>query len=352
MGPKIFISYRHEDADGHAHRIDEALAERFCRRNVFVDLNLRPSRLPWPEHIRRAVGTCDVLLAVIGPRWLTITNQRKQAAGEDWVKLEITTALERDDVLVIPVLVGGARMPDASDLPNELRGLAEREAEHLNPRSWDHDIERLIGSIPRPRPVALLATSLVSAFLAGLLASWLVTGLMPIPAEMGSEAAAIAISVARRAETWGLVGAALGGALMYARGRCPQALSGTFAGLAVGALAGALGGVIDALPEITNRPPADWVGPAALAVTGALVGGLVGRRWAPRRTSIGLVLGAAAGLLANALTETPGSPGETALRVALLVALVAGALAAVEMAGRLGGQRAEAGPLLPRARYP
>jgi TIR domain len=354
MGPKIFISYRREADAGHAGRIFEALSERFCRRNLFMDLELRPGER-WRERIQRAVGACDVLLAVIGPRWATVTKERERAAlenSEDWVKVEIETALEREGVVVIPVLVGGAGMPDIDDLPASLRPITEWQAEQLNPKSWDHDLERLIRSIPHPSPVALMMSCLVCAFLAGLLASWLVKELMPVAAEQGSQAAAIAVAVARRAETWGLVGAALAGALMVARGRCPHAPSRTFGGLAVGALAGAAGGVVDALPDIAHGEQAGWVDPAALAFTGALVGALLGGLWARGRTSIGLGLGAAAGLLAHATAATPGSPGETALRVTVLVGLVVSGLAAVEMAGRLWAQRDQAGQPLPRARFP
>ena len=86
-----------------------------------------------------AVGSCAVLLAVIGVGWLTATGEdgrRRLDDPGDFVRLEIEAALARD-VRVIPVLVDGARMPRAADLPASLEGLARRQALELNPGSFD-----------------------------------------------------------------------------------------------------------------------------------------------------------------------------------------------------------------------
>ena len=81
--------------------------------------------------IEQEVGSCDALLAVIGPTWLSIKDdagQRRLDDPEDYVRLEIATALGRADVLVIPVLVGPTSMPAAADLPKPLASLAECNA--------------------------------------------------------------------------------------------------------------------------------------------------------------------------------------------------------------------------------
>ena len=143
MARKIFISYRREADAGHAGRLHEDLSERFCRRNLFIDLELRPGQ-QWQERIEQAVAACDVVLPVIGTRWATVTNERESGRlerSEDWVKLEIETALMRQDVVVIPVLVGGAQMPAAADLPESLRPMTKWQAQHLSDHSWE----------PRPR---------------------------------------------------------------------------------------------------------------------------------------------------------------------------------------------------------
>jgi hypothetical protein len=91
--------------------------------------------------INRAVGSCDVLLAVIGDQWLTITDEqgrRRLDDPADFVRLEIQAALKRD-VRIIPILVGGAHMPDADELPDDLTGLVRRQALELSPNRFEYD---------------------------------------------------------------------------------------------------------------------------------------------------------------------------------------------------------------------
>ena len=78
-----------------------------------------------------------MLLAVIGPRWLAAEDDaRRLDDPQDWVRLEIEAAMKRE-VRIIPVLVDGARMPSAGELPPSLRGLARRQAVTLSPESLD-----------------------------------------------------------------------------------------------------------------------------------------------------------------------------------------------------------------------
>jgi hypothetical protein len=98
------------------------------------------------EVITRAVGSCDVLLALIGDQWLAITDQygrRRLDDPHDFVRLEIEAALARN-VRVIPILVDGARMPAADELPNSLDRLVRRQALELSPVRFDSDTSRLL----------------------------------------------------------------------------------------------------------------------------------------------------------------------------------------------------------------
>jgi hypothetical protein len=56
--------------------------------------------------IEEAVASCEVLIAVIGRSWLSTAgrNTGRFENPNDFVRLEITTALSRD-IRVIPVLV-------------------------------------------------------------------------------------------------------------------------------------------------------------------------------------------------------------------------------------------------------
>jgi hypothetical protein len=96
------------------------------------------------------VGSCDVLLAIIGERWLTITDQggaRRLDNPGDPVRLEIETGLQQDDVLVVPILVDGARMPRTDELPASLAGLAGRHARPLRASRFDADVAQLLTAL-------------------------------------------------------------------------------------------------------------------------------------------------------------------------------------------------------------
>jgi hypothetical protein len=87
-----------------------------------------------------------VLLAVIGTRWLTLADDKGQNRlqnPKDYVRREIGTALKWQ-IKVIPVLVGGARMPHAVDLPADLAGLAQCQALLVSDVDFHHDVSRLI----------------------------------------------------------------------------------------------------------------------------------------------------------------------------------------------------------------
>lgn len=134
----IFISYRRADAGWPARWLTDQLAEHFGRGVVFQDVDsIRPGD-DFGAEIEAAVGACSVLLALIGPQWLTAKSDigRRLDDPQDWVRLEVEAAIKRD-IRVIPVLVDGAKMPIADELPPSLRGLARKQAVSLNPANRD-----------------------------------------------------------------------------------------------------------------------------------------------------------------------------------------------------------------------
>ena len=127
---RVFISYRRQESSGLAGRLYDRLAARFGDDQVFMDVDTIALGVDFAEVITQAVSTCEVLLAVIGPRWLTATDEdgrRRLDDPDDLVRLEIAAALERD-IRVIPILVEGAVMPRRQQLPEALAGLARRNA--------------------------------------------------------------------------------------------------------------------------------------------------------------------------------------------------------------------------------
>jgi TIR domain len=154
---RVFISYRRQEASGLAGRLYDRLAARFGEDQVFMDVDTITLGVDFAEAITQAVSTCEVLLAVIGPRWLTATDEdgrRRLEDPDDLVRLEVGAALERG-IRVIPILVEGAGMPRRQELPEALAGLARRNALSLRHESFRSDAERLLAAIgPVLRPPA------------------------------------------------------------------------------------------------------------------------------------------------------------------------------------------------------
>lgn len=148
---QIFISYRRQETSHLAGRLYDRLANRFGAAQVFVDVDSIEPGMDFTESIVRAVGTSDVLLAFIGPQWLTVTDyegQRRIDDPQDLVRLEINTALARD-IRVIPVLVDGAPIPNQQSLPDDLSTLALRQAIPIRSGSFRPDTDYLMEVIEK-----------------------------------------------------------------------------------------------------------------------------------------------------------------------------------------------------------
>ncbi len=148
---RIFISYRREETAYPAGWLFDRLAEHFAAGQVFKDVDSIELGDDFVEVITTAVGSCDVLLALIGDEWLTITDEygrRRLDNPDDFVRLEIEAALARK-VRVIPILVDGARMPKADELPPSLTMLVRRQALELSPNRFDADTTRLLKVLER-----------------------------------------------------------------------------------------------------------------------------------------------------------------------------------------------------------
>jgi hypothetical protein len=140
------MSYRREDTAYPAGWLYDRLAARFTGGQVFKDVDSIELGDDFVDAITAAVGSCDVLLAVIGDRWLTAADaegKRRIDDANDFVRVEIEAALGRN-VRVIPVLVDGASMPGADDLPASIAKLARRQALELSSNRFDADLGRLL----------------------------------------------------------------------------------------------------------------------------------------------------------------------------------------------------------------
>ena len=146
----IFINYRHQETAVWAGWLYDRLAARYAGQ-VFKDVDSIKLGDDFVEVITAAVGSCDVLLALIGNQWITVTDddgRRRLDDPDDYVRVEIEAALKRN-VRVIPILVGGATMPHAEELPPSLAKLVRRHALELSPERFDYDTDRLLKVLGR-----------------------------------------------------------------------------------------------------------------------------------------------------------------------------------------------------------
>lgn len=146
----IFISYRRDDSVGHAGRLYDHLTARFGDRQVFMDVDQIEPGEDFVRVIEDAVGSCEVLLAVMGRGWLESSDEegRRLDNSNDFVRLEIAAALTRG-IHVIPILVQGARIPRSQDLPEDLHPLLRRNAVELSDLRWRRDVDQLIVALER-----------------------------------------------------------------------------------------------------------------------------------------------------------------------------------------------------------
>jgi hypothetical protein len=329
---QVFVCYRREETAAHAGRVYDAMVSRYGERNVFMDVDMEPG-IDFVERITEVVSGCVALIVVMGPSWGTVQDEegiRRIDDPDDFVRLEVEIGL-RKGVHVIPALVHGARMPRREDLPPELQPLARRNALELSDVRWAYDVGRLLTALdervtdetellpatPEQADVAELKLppvppwrlALEGALVAGAASflmraiAWQIPAGHPDkqePATAAETAAQIAGVVGRQAATGAVAGLVVAIWLAY-RLRRSGGLP-WLRGLLIGALAGALGGLI--LGALTFLPDEN-LGPAerneaallAVPVTGAVFGALLGSLWRPPRIGLACLGGAAGGLL-------------------------------------------------------
>jgi hypothetical protein len=146
--PKITISYRRTDS-GVVGRIRDRLIANYGDDAVYMDIDNIPFGSDFRQHIREAVSQSDILLVIIGPRWLAAPKNRPSRLHDetDFVRLEVETALQ-SDVPIVPVLIGTAAMPKSERLPESLKKLAFINGAPVSTgRDFHQHMDRLIRSL-------------------------------------------------------------------------------------------------------------------------------------------------------------------------------------------------------------
>jgi hypothetical protein len=140
----IFISYRRSDSKSDARSICQRLEKTFGKGKVFIDVDsIRPGE-DFQSVLKNDLEKCNIMLVVIGPRWLELLRPSAPTdeISHDYVNLEVASALERK-LAIFPVLVDGATMPEAKDLPDKLKPLAFRQAFSVRHDSFPRDMAGL-----------------------------------------------------------------------------------------------------------------------------------------------------------------------------------------------------------------
>ncbi|MEM7253959.1 MAG: toll/interleukin-1 receptor domain-containing protein [Pseudomonadota bacterium] len=143
--PRVFISYRRSGAAGHAGRLFDRLRDRRFGQNLFMDVaNIEPGEV-FERAIEARIAHSNIMLVVIDPTWVECrdgSDQRRLDNPDDYVRIEVQLGLDAE-LTIVPVLVGGAQMPRANDLPSALRGLSGRNAFSLTDAHFHRDVEAL-----------------------------------------------------------------------------------------------------------------------------------------------------------------------------------------------------------------
>jgi hypothetical protein len=142
----VFISYRRQTAAGEARALFNELVARLGRNAVFMDVDSISLGRDFRGELQKILAACDLMLVLIDKDWATAKDEggqiRLENAG-DFVRMEIEAALKRD-IVVTPVLVKGAQMPAAEQLPAEISDLAYRNGFELSHGRWESDVREML----------------------------------------------------------------------------------------------------------------------------------------------------------------------------------------------------------------
>lgn len=141
----IFVSYRRDDSQGFAGRLTDDLSDMLGPDAVFRDIEI-PFGSDFTDILHRAIAASDILLVVIGRHWAADSDQGYESRlfePADWVRIEIEAAFAQGKQ-VVPVLVGGAGMPEINSLPESIRKVSRLQAAALTDRHWDAQITELV----------------------------------------------------------------------------------------------------------------------------------------------------------------------------------------------------------------
>jgi hypothetical protein len=182
---KIFVSYRRDDAPADARGVRDRLSRKFGKAKVFMDVDNLLAGQRFDRELEKALAQCDVLIAIIGLRWVKLLSSHSRSGERDYVHDEIAAALKRG-IAVIPTLVGRnghmPSLPRRDELPEHLRDLALHQKQDIVHESFGQDADELIKAVQfvlrserhivSPRAVAV-SGAMALVLITALLGYWL-----------------------------------------------------------------------------------------------------------------------------------------------------------------------------------
>ncbi len=158
---RIFINYRRDDSGAAAGRLYDRFVQHFDRDKVFMDVDGLAPGVDFVKTLEGQLANCSACIAVIGPHWTTIKGPdgaRRLDNPADYVRIELEAALKRD-IPVVPVLVDGAEMPRASDVPASLAQLLRRQAVEVSHTRCGNEADELARSVGEAIGMPVVARS-------------------------------------------------------------------------------------------------------------------------------------------------------------------------------------------------
>jgi hypothetical protein len=142
----VFISYRRQSAAGEARALFNDFVARLGQSAVFMDVDSISLGRDFRSELQKNMTACTVVLVLIDKEWATLKDEmgrRRLENADDYIRMEVEAAIKRD-IVVTPVLVKGAQMPAAEELPAEIRDLAYRNGFELTHNRWESDVKEMI----------------------------------------------------------------------------------------------------------------------------------------------------------------------------------------------------------------
>jgi len=193
MPGKVFVSYRRDDVPGDARSIRDALAARFGKASIFMDVDNLLAGQRFDDELAKALAACDVFLAIIGPRWIDLLKTKASDGDQDYVREEIAAALKRK-IVVIPVRVGREgsmpALPRLDELPEDIRDLVRYQKQDVAHERFGRDAGELTTAIiaarrarePKKAPPPQVPWGWIGATAASVLAiGWVAAHQMGVP---------------------------------------------------------------------------------------------------------------------------------------------------------------------------